>query len=260
MSNLEQLGLFFPAYVNETFIDGNNLKKNLINRMSRLNQFTFYIRSLMFIRNGMNLPSTEDIQSTFIDFPNNKIISHVDYFPEARESVCHIYSYPSVTQYYGYITNSFPGGLYEYVRVVSLFDEHPFEHEFFLRIVQSFPFMEQLFLKNRKSQIQKQSYESNNDNRNLSLIKYFYLNVLFIVNVHDDYIEEFLFDTKTYFQNNIRLYIDYDSLQRVTQNFTRDATRINSTKINEIHLTRLPNCLNSLQEYFSCAKVSSRTI
>ncbi|CAF5170267.1 unnamed protein product [Rotaria sp. Silwood1] len=99
---------------------------------------------------------------------------------------------------------------------MSLFDEHPFEHEFFLRIVQSFPFIEGLSLANRKPQNGKQSYKSNSDNRNLPLIEYFFLNELYISNVHDDYIEQFLFDTKTYLQNNVILYVDYESLQRVT--------------------------------------------
>ena len=57
--------------------------------------------------------------------------------------------------YYNDITNNFPGGLFEYVRVVSLFDEHPFEHEFFLRIQKSFPFMERLSVNNNKPQNRK---------------------------------------------------------------------------------------------------------
>ncbi|CAF3331627.1 unnamed protein product [Rotaria sp. Silwood2] len=46
--------------------------------------------------------------------------------------------------YYGNITNNFPGGLFQYVRVVSLCDDSPFEHEFFIQIQKSFPFLEQL--------------------------------------------------------------------------------------------------------------------
>ncbi|CAF3831388.1 unnamed protein product [Rotaria magnacalcarata] len=65
MSNLEKLGLYLTLYV-ETFIDGNNLKKNILNHISQLNQFTFDIHSLMLINNTMNLPSKEDIQRTFI--------------------------------------------------------------------------------------------------------------------------------------------------------------------------------------------------
>ncbi|CAF4520899.1 unnamed protein product, partial [Rotaria sp. Silwood2] len=151
--------------------------------------------------------------------------------------------------------NNFPGGLYTYVRVVLLLDERPFEHEFFLRIQKSFPFMEQLTLNNQKSQNRKQSYELNNDNRNLSVIQYSFLNVLDMVEVHDDYIEQFLFDSKTYLQNNVLLYINYKSLKRVTHNFTRDATRINCTKINELILFGKTERSNSLQEYFPYAKI-----
>jgi hypothetical protein len=257
MSNLEELGLcLIVAYVKGTFIDGNHLKRNIFNRMPRLNYFTFYIRSFMFIGNKLNLPSTEDIQRTFINFPNNEIISYVDYFPKEELGRCHVYTYPSFMPYYGDITNNFPGGLFNYVRVVSLRDEYPFEHDFFLRIVQSFPFMEELTVINRKLQNHKHSYESNNDNRSLSLIEYSFLNELDLLNVHDDYIEEFLFDTKTCFQNNILLRIKYESLQRVTQNFTRDVTRINCTKINELELSGESICSNSLQEYFPYARIS----
>jgi len=69
MSNLEQLGLYIRVFVDKTFIDGNNLKKNIINHLPQLNQFTFYIHSIMRIRNEINLPSTDNIQHTFLDFP-----------------------------------------------------------------------------------------------------------------------------------------------------------------------------------------------
>jgi hypothetical protein len=255
MSNLEELGLALTIYVDKTFIDGNHLKTKIINHMPRLNQLTFCIHSSVYLITEMNFPTTEDIQRTFIDFPNSNIISYVDYFPEKNRSQCHIYSYPCRMQYYSGVTNKFPGGLFEYVRVVSLFDDHPFEYEFFLRIQKSFPFMEQLSLSNRKSQNEKLSSESNNNNQNLSLIEFFCLNELVISNAHDDYIEQFLINTKTYLQNNIILYINYQSLQRVTYNFTRDATRINCTKINKLHLCGRGEQSNSLEEYFPYAKI-----
>ncbi|CAF1019718.1 unnamed protein product [Rotaria sordida] len=255
MSNLEKLSLYLVVFINKTFIDGNHLKKTIIYRMPNLNQFTFYIRSLIYTGNKLNLPSTEDIQRTFIDFQNNIIISYVDYFPETEKGRCHIYSYPFLMPYYVDITNSFPGGLFNYVRAVSLRDEHPFEHDFFLRIVRSFPFMEELTVFNRKPQNHKQSYELNNTNRNSSIIEYSFLSELDFLNVHDDYIEEFLFNTKSYFQN-VLLRIKCESLQRVTHNFTRDTTRINCTKMNKLELSGESICSNSLQEYFPYAKIS----
>ncbi|CAF0818255.1 unnamed protein product [Rotaria sp. Silwood1] len=123
-------------------------------------------------------------------------------------------------------------------------------------IVQSFPFMEESAVINRKSQNRKHSYESNNDNRSLFLIEYSFLSELDLCNVHDDYIEKFVFNTKTYFQNNVLLRIKYESLQQVTHNFTRDTTRINSVKINELELNGEPICFNSLQQYFPYARIS----
>ncbi|CAF0943860.1 unnamed protein product [Rotaria sordida] len=241
---------------NQTIIDGNHLKRHIINRMLRLNQFTFYISSLVSIDNEMNLPSREDIQRTFIDFTNSEIISYVDYFPEKKKARCHIYSYPSFMPYYSSITNNFPGGLFKYVRIVALYDEYPFEHEFFLRIVQSFPYMQELYVENHKSQNHKQSYESTNDNQNLSVIEYCFLSDLRIMSVHDDYIKEFLFNTKASLPNNVTLHIKYESLQRVTHNFTRDATRINCAKIDRLYLYGESKRSNSLQEYFPNADIT----
>ncbi|CAF5125236.1 unnamed protein product, partial [Rotaria magnacalcarata] len=85
MSNLEELGLSFTTTVKETFIDGNNLKQNILNHMLQLKHFTFDIRSLLHINNEMNLPSKEDIQRTFDDFPYTNIISCIDYFREYKE-------------------------------------------------------------------------------------------------------------------------------------------------------------------------------
>ncbi|CAF1669977.1 unnamed protein product [Rotaria magnacalcarata] len=254
MSNIEKLGLYLTIDVNDKFIDGNDLKKNVINRLPQLSVFTFDIRSLMFI-DQINLPSKKDIEESFRDFQYTKIISYVDYFLEKKTGQCHVFSYPSEMPYYQKITNNFPDGLYQYqyVRFISLYDEYPFEHEFFIKISQSFPFMERLSLINHQSQIHKQSYKLTNHNFNSTIVKYNYLITLDIEEVHDDYIEEFLFNTKTYFHNNIVMSINYKSLERVTRNFTRDVTRINSAKINEIFLSGEKHYSNSLRDYFPCA-------
>ncbi|CAF2066214.1 unnamed protein product [Rotaria magnacalcarata] len=113
--------------------------------------------------------------------------------------------------------------------------------------------MERLSLINHQSQIHKQSYKLTNHNFNSTIVKYNYLITLDIEEVHDDYIEEFLFNTKTYFHNNIVMSINYKSLERVTRNFTRDVTRINCAKINEIFLSGEKHYSNSLRDYFPCA-------
>ncbi|CAF3184626.1 unnamed protein product [Rotaria socialis] len=131
MFNLEKLDLYLAICCKNALIDGNNLKKNIINHMPKLNKFKFNIRSTVRLDNQINLLSNEDIQYTFNDFPNNQIISCVDYFSEIKQSQCHIYSYPYEWKEYHQITNSFPGGISNNVREISLFDEQPFEHYFF---------------------------------------------------------------------------------------------------------------------------------
>ncbi|CAF1629902.1 unnamed protein product [Rotaria magnacalcarata] len=257
MSNLEQLGLYLMVNVSSTFIDGETLKKDILNRMPQLKQFAFDIYSYMIINNLMNLPSRADIQQTFKDFQNITVISCVDYFLERSQGQCHVYSYPSLMKYYENATNNFPGGLYPYVRVVSLYDKYPFEHAFFIRIQKSFPFMRTLSVNNFQPQNHKESCKSMNGCQNLSIAQYNYLNKLNIQHVHDDYIEEFLLNTKTYFQNDLSLNIDYESLERVTRNFTRDDTRINCTKINKLHFFGKTTDFHPdrVQDYFSGAKI-----
>ena len=174
-------------------------------------------------------------------FKNDQISSYIDYFEEEQYSLCHIYSYPYNLKYYYTITNNFSGRLFKYVHEVSLYYECSFEHEFSLRIANSFPFIKILSIKNSKPQNNKLCRESKNDNQDFSIIKYSHLINLTLYDAHDDYIEQFLVDTKICLSDNsVHLNIDYEQLERVTHNFTRDTTRINCAKLDSL-------CLNGRQ-------------
>ncbi|CAF3389172.1 unnamed protein product [Rotaria socialis] len=211
---------------------------------------------LMRIKNEIILPSKEYIQKPFKNFPHAQIICYMDRFLDRGECQYHIFTYPSQISYYQYLSNQFPGGYYPYVRMVSLFDEYPFEHEFFLQITQSFPFIEKLVLINREPQKHKQSSKSENDNCHLSIVKYSHLIELNIERVYDDYVEEFLSETKTFFQNNIRLRIASNALLRVTKNFTRKDTRMNCIKVEDLLPWGEFRSSKSFQEYFLSIKES----
>ncbi|CAF0989018.1 unnamed protein product [Rotaria magnacalcarata] len=234
MPNLEKLDLYLNVIERKTFFDGNDLKMNIINYMPQLNKFTFNICSLSSFYNEINLPSNEDIQKTFRDFNNKEIIYWADYFPERRKGHCRIYSYPYKWKYYDDITNHFPGKIFIYVRSISLYDERPFEHEFFLRIAESFPLMEELFVRNQKQQINKPIEKS----KKLSIIKYPSLKQRFLNNTCIDYHEQFLFDTKTSLPFNVRVNMQYGLVKQVTHNFTSNTTRSNCAKINFANLRK----------------------
>lgn len=231
MLNLEKLHLHLKIDRPQGFIDGNDLKKNIINQMPKLNQFTFNIRLFNRSPNQTNLPSNEYMQHTFKDFTTNKIFSSIDYFEESNYSHCHIFTYPYKVNYYDDITNNFSNGLFYGVHKVSLFDERPFEYDFFFRIAQSFPFMRELTVKNKKAQENKLYKTLNNNNQDLTIIKYPHLIELDLIAAHDDYVELFLLNIKSNFSQNVSLSANYESLKRVTHNFERHATRINCSQI-----------------------------
>ncbi|CAF5032917.1 unnamed protein product, partial [Rotaria magnacalcarata] len=208
MTNLEELNLHVVVYCEKRFIDGYDLKRNVISRLLQLNKFVFNIRSRLPLNDQAYLSSNEDCQRSFNGFKNNKIISCVDYFSDRKED-----------------------GLFKYVREVSLYDERPFEHEFFIKIAKSFPFMEKLTVYNNKPQLSKFDERSTDDNRHLSVIQYPYLRLLDLFDAHDDYAEQFLLEFKTCLPIKVDLHVHFSTLNRVTHNFTRNATRMNCAKI-----------------------------
>jgi len=255
MSNLEQLSLYLSVDRNNRFIDGDDLQKDIINYMGRLNQFRFNIRSTILLTDQIDLLSNEDIEHSFKDFSNKQIISCVNYFLEAKKGQCHIYSYPFTMTSYENIANNFPGGLFTCVCEVSLFDEHRFEHEFFIRIAQSFPFMKKLTIANQKPQKAKQYRKLKHNNEDLSIIKYPHLKYLDFHDSHDDYVEQFLLDTKTCLPYSVDLYINYKPLKRVTHKFTRKATKINCAKVRYICFDRIFRFPKHFKDYFLDTKI-----
>ncbi|CAF1418615.1 unnamed protein product [Rotaria sordida] len=255
MLNLENLHLSVKVYGNKTFHNGNDLKINIINHMPLLNKFTFNICSLSSFYSKTNLPSNEDIQKTFKDFKDNQIISCIDYFQKRKLSRCHIYSYPYQLKYYDNITNNFSGELCKCVREVRLYDEHPFEHEFFLRIAQSFPLLEKLTVINQQRQNNKRFRKSKNENEDLLIVKYPHLIQLNLSEAHKDYHEQFLFDTKTCLLNDVRIRIDYRLVKKVTRNFRRNTTRSNCAKLSYIVFRNKLKFPEHLKDYFPHAHI-----
>lgn len=221
MTNLEKLILNIDVYRSQ-LIDGNHLEKELIHHLTKLKQFLFHIHSIVSLRHVVYMPSNEDIQYSFRNFKDHPVISYVDYFPERNRYHSHMYSYSliSTLTYYNDISNHFSGGLFKSVRQISLYDERPFEHCFFLRIAQSFPFLEELTLHNKKPQ--------KNENQEWSTIEYSHLTKLDLVRVDESYVEQFLLNTKTTFLNDVEIYVAYESVRNITHQFTK---RCNADKL-----------------------------
>ena len=250
MNNLEKLTLCLTVSRGRLFIDGITLQNDIVNSMRKLNSLIFNIQSSVHIHynNPIDIPSNEYIKQTFKNFPSSKIISTVDFFPELSFVQCHVYSYPYTLEYYENIANSFPGGLFPCVRQISLTDEQPFEHEFFLQIAKAFPFLQRLSVEN----FAPQNSKTRNDNQHLEIIEYPHLIELDLYYVDDHYVEQFLCDSKARLFHSISLKIAYQTLERVTNKFTRDQTRTNWTRIEHLRLDRkLPE---NFHQYFPNVK------
>jgi hypothetical protein len=234
MLNLEELTLSIIVGNRTTFIDGTCIYNEILVYMPRLNKFNFCICTNMAIHHLIHRLSKDDIQRTFTNIIFEQVECIVNY--SYTGAICHVFSLPFMFNYLNYIGNTFPTIIFTYVRSLQVEDNVPFEHEFFIRIAWSFPLLEQLSIINleRQSSIPK---KLNCDNNQLySIVKYPYLISLYIYTVHKDYVEQFLNDTKTHLPRLTKLTIRYDKLQIVTENFTRDSTRLNCINVNELNI------------------------
>ncbi|CAF5207484.1 unnamed protein product, partial [Rotaria magnacalcarata] len=84
MTNLEKLALYLVE-CDKSFVDGYQLKRDIIDKMPQLNQFVFNISSTIDLNNEIDLPTNDDIQNTFRDFKNNQITSYINYFAESKK-------------------------------------------------------------------------------------------------------------------------------------------------------------------------------
>lgn len=252
MSNLEKLNLYLLIDNNDQrLIDGNELKTNIVNHMPLLNKFTFDIRSGILLHDVNHFPSDQSIRDTLKNFPNDKIVLYTDSFSNGQRVKCHLYTCPYRLNYYDEITNSFPGGIFQYVHRISLYDQRPFEHEFFICLQQSFPMVRKITINNRKPQKNKLSHRSN---QQFSIVKYPHLIELELFQAHRDYAEEFLLDTKACLMNNVQLQMVYRSLKKVTHNFTRRNTQNNCSKMifsYDLYIHKFPK---HFKDYFGLQK------
>ncbi len=179
-------------------------------------------------------PSPDDIRRTFIErgYSADCYIDY-DYIGSGR---CHVYSLPFEMDCIYYITHGFPGGIFRNVRALSLRDfSHSFEHEFFARIARSFPLLSRLTLYNRTEQKEKPLHQLVKPEEASSMIEYSHLVELYYNHdVHIDYVEQFLSNLNTRLPCLSKLHVKYEQLVTVTENFTRNTTRMNCAKLKRI--------------------------
>jgi hypothetical protein len=232
MFNLEELTLAIFVQERE-FIDGTYINNDILVYMPRINMFKFWICTDNIIHNSIDHLSKDEIQRTFTNIIFQQVECMINY--SHWFSQCYVFSLPFMFNFFIDIGNTFPTIIFNYVRILRVQDNVPFEHDFFIRLAWSFPLLQQLTIKNVKPQSSLLDQLGSNDNQLYSIINYPYLISLCFERAHNDYVEQFLNDTKTYLPRLTKLIIKYNQLQLVTENFTKERTRLNCININELH-------------------------
>ncbi|CAM4981717.1 unnamed protein product [Rotaria socialis] len=233
MSHLEKLTLSLGIRGRTSFIDGTHLDNCILSRLPHLHTFVFniitdFVRSTEYFE-----PSADHIRRTFIQRGH-----HADCYIDCHHSNmrrCHVYSVPLNMECMRHISHGFPGGTFINVRILSMLDDsHPFEHNFFAQISRSFPLLSRLIVRNTTPQKEKRSHQLLKLEEISSVIEYSHLVELNCIHAHIDYVEQFLSNVNTCLPCLCKLHVQYEHLVTVTENFTRNTTRMNCVKVKHI--------------------------
>ena len=228
MSSLEELTLAIRVCGRASFVDGIYLHNAVLCHMPQLAKFRFDIISDFATIPKEIRPSADDIRRTFIE-KGHHVDCYIDYHEYySSYGRCHVYSVPFTMDRILQITHNFPGGNFNNVRILQINDHiNSFEPAFFARVSHAFPLLNRLTLSIRYEQRRVSEEE-------LSIIEYSHLSELRFRDVHVDYVEQFLSDTKTRLPCLSMLLVKYEQLTTVTEDFTRNATRVNCAKVKSI--------------------------
>ncbi|CAF2131796.1 unnamed protein product [Rotaria magnacalcarata] len=154
MINLEELTLcLLTMRTHSTYIDSIQLHDQMLIYISRLNKFTFSINTDVINENiKIDLPSSEDIQHSFIGKEYKQVGSWIHYRSKDNAGISHIYSIPYQFEYFTYLSSSFQGGMFDTVRNLAMSDMHPLEHDLFKLVSQSFLLLKALHINNYQPQ------------------------------------------------------------------------------------------------------------
>ena len=259
MINLEELSLCLTINRFEVmgYLDGVQVRDNVLRHMPRMKKCHFSIETRIVKEIGdLTLASNDEIQRSFIGHPFGSVGSFVDVFAKSDgtrthvhslshefHSRCHIFTLPYGFTDFSYLSNSFPGGLFERVHFVSLVDVRPFEHHFFRLIAHSFPSLEHLHITNDVPQASKQP-------TNTPII-FPRLRYLGIVSCHLDYAKQFLIDEHCQLPRLRILHINGPSLKAVTNDFTNAATRLTCSRVKFLGMPEAFDKPEHWYDYFS---------
>ena len=234
MTNLEELTLYLPIKGVSTFISPTHLDREILVQMPRLHTFTFYFATQHVVARSTDIGKLNSyVQQSFNNVKYGWVTSMVSHVA-SDEVICHIFSLPFKFPFLQCVGKDITNGVFNSVTHLKLCEHNEYRYEFFFRLSDAFPFLQKLSLRNKKPPFWKLKDVHLRHKDWCSHVEYPHLISLDIKHVFPDYAEYFLNDTKIRLPRLKELEIADDNLKDVTQNFTRDGTRWNCSKVNRL--------------------------
>ncbi|CAF2984933.1 unnamed protein product, partial [Rotaria sp. Silwood2] len=184
----------------------------------------------------------------------NSDIKSLSLESRSMKRIIRVADYPNLTEFKLYNVNNYIISEYltnfSHVTDLMVHSIMPFEHEFFLRIAHFFPFLKILCVINFESQLMMNNYWNIDNNPLYSIVEYSNLISLDLQSSYINYIDQFLDHKKTHLPRLTKLAVNYDGLQRVTANFTRQSTLRNCAQVKELLFERVLVHTKHFYNYF----------
>jgi hypothetical protein len=232
MLHLEELTLYLCIENRSTFIDGTHLHNEIITHMPQLHTFNFYISMRNEIIDSTIRLSNNDIQRTFTNRIFEQVVCIVEYLKNFNV-ICKVFSLPFIFDRLERLSNNFPSIIFKNVTYLMLLDKIEFEHEFFVRLARAFPLLRYLIINNLRPpfwifrKLPPDDYYS-------PIVEYPHLISLDLSLANSYYVDQFLNEKKTNLPRLTKLNVPDGTLERVTENFTRNETRRNCAKVKHL--------------------------
>ncbi|CAF3342304.1 unnamed protein product, partial [Rotaria socialis] len=249
MPYLEHLTLYLSIADRNRIIDGTCIHDDILVYMLQLHSFTFCINTYIDIDGLSHDLSREHIQQTLINIGQQNASSIVNYLSKCTVA-CSIFSLSFAFNYLEYLGNAFPNTVFNYVTYLVVDDGDAFRHEFFVRIVRSFPILKYLCIYNDEPQGSSDLTLSSDHIQSFSIIEYPHHTSLDVSSSDTGYLEQFLNETKAYVPCLTELEVSHRDLKTVTKNFIREETRRNCAKVKKLNTAQPLDNSQDFYHYF----------
>ncbi|CAM4763458.1 unnamed protein product [Rotaria magnacalcarata] len=248
MAHLEKLTLYLHINTDGLLINDTHLQNEILIHMPQLHTFTFYISIEI---GACKLPrsiSPDDIQKTSTNIKSIRtacVIESLNRFT----TMCHAYLFPFSFTHLN-ISSQFPNMILNSVTHLYVKDSISLKHRFVMRISKAFPMLMCFSLRNSTTQLCNDHAMTTDENLSNLIIEYPQLILLDLRYVNEDYVEQFLLETKIYLPRLTQRRVKYDVLIDATWYFTSDAVRRNCLKVKRLIIKNITRFSKDIYQYF----------